>query len=126
MLPPAAARLALLLLSGMLLPIAQRVADANLSSRIAMALILIALPCFAMGACFLVGLRWLRALNRDAILPWMWALNGGASVVATFGALLLSMPLPIGASFAFGGICYLLAASAIALRQFPAPRGARS
>jgi hypothetical protein len=121
MLPPAVAGLTLLLLSGMLLPIAQRVAGANLPSRIAMALIVVALPGFAMGACFPVGLRWLRAVNRDVILPWMWALNGGASVVATFGALLLSMQLSIGASVAFGGICYLVAASAIALRQFPAP-----
>src|SRR5215469_15048561 len=121
MLPPAAAGLILLLLSGMLLPIAHGVASESLPSRIAIALVLVALPGFAMGACFPVGLRWLRSMNRDAILPWMWALNGGASVVATFGALLLSMQLSIGASVAFGGICYLVAVSAIALRPFPAP-----
>ncbi len=120
MLPPAAAALILLLLSGMLLPIAHRVGGENLPSRIAIALTLVTLPGFAMGACFPVGLRWLRAMNRDAILPWMWALNGGASVVATFGALLVSMQVSIGASVALGGICYLVAASAIALRQFPA------
>jgi len=120
-LPPAAAALILILLSGLLLPIAHRVAGENLPSRIAIALTLVALPGFAMGACFPVGLRWLRAMNRDAILPWMWALNGGASVVATFAALLVSMQLSIGASVAFGGTCYLVAASAIALRQFPAP-----
>jgi len=121
MLPPLAAGVILFLLSGMLLPIAHGVASENLPSRIAIALILVALPGFAMGACFPVGLRWLRSMNRDAILPWMWALNGGASVVATFGALLLSMQLSIGASVAFGGICYLVAVSAIALRPFPAP-----
>ena len=120
-LPPAAAALILILLSGLLLPIAHRVAGENLPSRIAIALTLVALPGFAMGACFPVGLRWLRAMNRDAILPWMWALNGGASVVASFVALLVSMQLSIGASVAFGGACYLVAASAIALRQFPAP-----
>src|SRR5215469_3189661 len=109
MLPPLAAGVILFLLSGMLLPIAHGVASENLPSRIAIALILVALPGFAMGACFPVGLRWLRSMNRDAILPWMWALNGGASVVATFGALLLSMQLSIGASVAFGGICYLVA-----------------
>jgi hypothetical protein len=120
-LPPAAAALILLLLSGMLLPIAHRVAGENLSSRIAIALLLLVLPGFAMGACFPTGLRWLRSMNRDAILPWMWALNGGASVVATFVALLVSLQLSIGASVALGGICYLVAASAIALRQVPAP-----
>ena len=121
MLPPAAAALILILLSGLLLPIAHGVAGENLPSRIAIALTLVALPGFAMGACFPIGLRWLRSMNRDAILPWMWALNGGASVVATFVALLLSMQLSIGASIAFGGICYLVAASVIALRQVPAP-----
>ena len=120
MLPPVGAGLTLLLLSGMLLPIAHGVAAETLLIRIATALILVAVPGFAMGACFPVGLRWLRAMNRDAILPWMWALNGGASVVATFGALLLSMQQSIGASVAFGGICYLVAASAIALRPVPA------
>lgn len=120
MLPPVGAGLTLLLLSGMLLPIAHGVAAETLLLRIATALILVAVPGFAMGACFPVGLRWLRAMNRDAILPWMWALNGGASVVATFGALLLSMQQSIGASVAFGGICYLVAASAIALRPVPA------
>jgi hypothetical protein len=120
-LSPAAAALILLLLSGVLLPIVHRVAGENLPSRVAIALLLLAFPGFAMGACFPIGLRWLRSTNRDAILPWMWALNGGASVVATFGALLVSMQLSIGASLAFAGICYLVAASVIALRQSPAP-----
>jgi hypothetical protein len=121
MLPPAAAALLLLFLSGVLLSIAHRFAGDNLASRIVIALTLVALPGFAMGACFPVGLRWLRAMNHDAILPWMWALNGGASVVATFGALLLSMQLSIAASVAFGGISYLVAACAIAIRSLPAP-----
>ena len=120
-LPPAAAALILLLLSGVLLPVAHRVAGETLLSRIAIALLLLVLPGFAMGACFPIGLRWLRSMNREAILPWMWALNGGASVVATFVALLVSLQLSIGASVAFGGICYIIAASAIAIRQFPAP-----
>ena len=121
MLPPAVAALLLLFLSGVLLSIAHRFAGGDLASRIAIALTLVALPGFAMGACFPVGLRWLRAMNHDAILPWMWALNGGASVVATFGAVLLSMQLSIAASVAFGGISYLVAACAIAIRSLPAP-----
>jgi hypothetical protein len=119
MLPPAIAALFLLCLSAVLLPIAHRVAGNNIASRIVIALALVALPGFVMGGCFPVGLRWLRAMSRDAILPWMWALNGGASVVATFGALLLSMQVSIAASVAFAGVCYLVATCAIAIVQLP-------
>jgi len=70
MLPPAAAALLLLFLSRVLLSIAHRFAGDDLASRIAIALTLVALPGFAMGACFAVGLRWLPAMNHDGVLPW--------------------------------------------------------
>jgi hypothetical protein len=73
-------------------------------------------PRLAMGGCFPVGLRWLRGVNRDDILPWMWAVNGAASVAATFGALLISIQASIAATLACGGACYLVAACAIVVQ----------
>jgi hypothetical protein len=46
---------------------------------------------FAMGACFPGGLRWLRSMNRDAILPWMlgsrrWRRGARRLLVPSFDA----------------------------------------
>jgi hypothetical protein len=69
---------------------------------------------------FPIGLRWLRSMNRDAFLHWMWTLNGGASLVATVVAFSrCSSQLTLASRSV--GIRYLVAASVIALLQFPAP-----
>ena len=115
MVPALAAALILLFESGVLLPIVHRFAADAFAARIAIALALVFPSGLAMGGCFPVGLRWLTAMRRDDILPWMWALNGAASVVATAAALLVSMQLSIAATIAFGGICYLVALRAILL-----------
>ena len=114
--PALSAALVLLFLSGILLPIAHRFAGEGFAQRIALAIALVILPGLAMGGCFPVGLRWLRAMKRDEILPWMWAVNGAASVAATFAGLLISMQFSIAATVALGGACYLVAACAIVVR----------
>jgi hypothetical protein len=119
--PAIAAAAVLLVMSAAMLPIAHRFAAAGAAARAAATLAIVAPAGLAMGGCFPVGLRWMRAMKGEGMLPWMWALNGGASVAATFAALLISIQLSIGASMAFGGICYLLAAACLAL-----PPGDRS
>ncbi len=77
--------------------------------RVALCLLLIA-PCgFFMGYCFPLGLRRMRQLRLDAALPWMWALNGGASVIAGFVAVLLSMEASISVCVRTGAVLYLAA-----------------
>jgi hypothetical protein len=49
-------------------------------------------------------------LGRDDSLPWMWALNGAASVVAGFLAIIVSMEASITVSVLFGAGLYLVAA----------------
>ena len=66
-------------------------------------------PCgFIMGFCFPVGMRWATLLGQEVNLPWMWALNGAASVLASFIAILISTETSIRACILTGAACYAL------------------
>ena len=76
--------------------------------RIAVSLALVA-PCgFIMGFCFPVGMRWATQLGQEGNLPWMWALNGAASVLASFIAMVISTETSIRACVLTGAACYAL------------------
>jgi spermidine synthase len=76
--------------------------------RIAVSLTLVA-PCgFIMGFCFPVGMRWASRLGQEGNLPWMWALNGAASVLASFIAMAISTESSIRACVLTGAACYAL------------------
>jgi hypothetical protein len=81
--------------------------------RTLVALALIA-PCgFLMGFCAPVGIARMERLGEQEWLPWMWALNGAASVLATFVAIVLSMETSIPTSVRVGAVFYVLAALAL-------------
>lgn len=83
-------------------------------------------PCgFVMGFCFPVGLRWMNRLGQGGNLPWMWALNGAASVLATFAAVFISMDAGIRICLATGAVCYVVAGLSLPARSAE-PRPARS
>jgi hypothetical protein len=65
---------------------------------------------FALDFYFPVGLGWMTKLGRDDSLPWMWALNGAASVVAGFLAIIVFMEASITVSVLFDAGLYLVAA----------------
>ncbi len=72
------------------------------------ALILILLPLsWAMGKAFPWGLNRLR--NDAEFIPWAWAINGFASVVAAPLATLLSVQWGQPLTWSAGAACYLLA-----------------
>ncbi|MFZ0964893.1 MAG: hypothetical protein WAO35_28890 [Terriglobia bacterium] len=76
--------------------------------RILVSLALVA-PCgFIMGFCFPVGMRWASQLGQEGNLPWMWALNGAASVLASFIAMVISTESSIRACVLTGAACYAL------------------
>lgn len=92
------------------LPLIHLAAGLDLWKRIALALALL-FPCgFLMGFCFPLGMRTLRVAGSEDTLPWMWALNGAASVVAAFLAVLLSMETSTVACALAGAGCYAIAA----------------
>ena len=61
-----------------------------------------------MGFCFPVGMRWATHLGHEGNLPWMWALNGAASVLASFIAMAISTESSIRACVLTGAACYAL------------------
>lgn len=101
------------------LPVTHAAARLGLWARIALALALL-FPCgLFMGFCFPFGMRALRAQGNEETLPWIWALNGAASVVAAFLAVLISMETStVTCALASAG-CY-----AIAALMLPRGRGA--
>jgi spermidine synthase len=111
--PALVVSLALVCYATSALPIVHRFVADQFWLRALVCLALIT-PCgFLMGFCFPVGLRWMRELGRDDTLAWMWALNGGASVLASFVAIVLSMQFNVAVPAFVGAVCYL--AGAIAL-----------
>jgi hypothetical protein len=92
------------------LPLIHSNAYLALPYRIAISLALVVPIGLALGFCFPVGLRWMTKLGRDDSLPWMWALNGAASVVAGFLAIIVSMEASITISVLIGAGLYLGAA----------------
>jgi hypothetical protein len=93
--------------------------------RVIWCLLLIAPVGFALGFCFPIGLRWMKALAQEHNMPWMWALNGAAGTLGSFVAMLLSIETSIGVCALTGGALYLLAALAVprqaAFRDSSAP-----
>lgn len=83
---------------------------------------------FIMGMPFPLGLRLLRP-ESAALVPWMWALNGWMSVVASIGTVVISRLIGYDAAFAVALLAYGLAAGfalqlpAIHLQPAPSTQG---
>jgi hypothetical protein len=108
-LPALASALSILLYTVVVIPVIHRYVTGLLWERVAVSLSLVA-PCgFLMGFCFPVGLRWMSKLHQQDNLPWMWAVNGAASVLAGFVAIVVSMETSILDCTLAGAVCYVLA-----------------
>jgi len=106
--PALLSALALAVYSLVVLPAIHGAVGGVLWQRIAVSLALVA-PCgFIMGFCFPVGMRWATRLGQEGNLPWMWALNGAASVLASFIAMAISTETSIRACVLTGVACYAL------------------
>jgi hypothetical protein len=74
-----------------------------------------------MGMAFPLGMK-LAARDSSALTPWLWGINGAASVCASVVAVVIAMTAGISASFWTGFACYAIALCAFAW----ASRGSRS
>ena len=109
----------LLIYSIVVLPVIHGAAGGVLWQRVAISLALVA-PCgLIMGFCFPVGMRWATALGQQWNLPWMWALNGAASVLASFIAMLISTETSIRACVLTGAACYAVGAILLSAKRAP-------
>ena len=102
-----------LLLAGMiwLLPtVFERSLGLPLAGRLALSTLLLAPVGFLMGLPFPAGIRWLGTLpGHPLLIPWAWAANGAASVIASVLAALLALSYGFRWVFVLGALAYLCA-----------------
>jgi len=82
--------------------------------RIAVSAGLLAAMGIFMGMAFPLGMR-LAMAARPQLAPWLWAVNGAVSVVASVLAVAIAMAYGISTSFWVGVASYLVAAAAFVL-----------
>jgi hypothetical protein len=86
---------------------------ARTAVRIAVAVAILVPIGFFMGMAFPIGMR--RALrDTPSIAPWLWGVNGAASVCASVLVVVIALGAGISAAFWTGTACYAAAFSAIA------------
>lgn len=97
----------LLALPYLLPPIFQVALGLSLPLRLALTVLLLAPVGLLMGAPFPGGLRaFLGEEERSPRLPWVWSINGAASVVAAVLAALLAITFGFGWVLRAGALCY--------------------
>lgn len=123
------AALALLLLVTPLLldPVFRLALGLSLPLRLALTLLFLAPAGFLMGVPFPAGLRhFLQEQAPSSRLPWIWSINGAASVIAAVLAALLALSLGFAWVLRIGALCYaaawIMAAAQAPLRPGPPPR----
>ncbi len=74
-----------------------------------------------LGTALPLGIRRLSAEREEWSIPWCWATNGAASVLASVGALIVGIEAGMRATFLLGAGAYLVAAAAAAVTAFASP-----
>lgn len=84
-----------------------------LALRLALTALVLAPAGFLMGIPFPAGLRWATVVGRPSSvvgrpssIPWVWAVNGAASVVAAVLAALLALTFGFSWVLRIGALCY--------------------
>ncbi len=78
------------------------------AARVVLAALSLAPLAFLMGLPFPLGLAWIERLG-PTLVPWAWAINGCASVIAGVLAALLSLSFGFTAVLVGGAACYGMA-----------------
>ena len=89
---------------------------ASVAVRIAVAVAILLPIGFVMGMAFPIGMR--RALSdAPSIAPWLWGVNGAASVCASVLVVVIALGAGISAAFWVGAACYVIAFVAYCSKQ---------
>jgi SAM-dependent methyltransferase len=75
------------------------------SMRIALAIVSLLPLGISMGMPYPLGLRVISAV-RPTAMPWVWAVNGAASVLGSILAFALAMAMGFATVLLLGGLCY--------------------
>jgi len=98
-------------------PVFASLADAELTTRIALCVCWILPLGLLLGFGFPTGMRLISAIDAKPT-PWFWGINGAAGVLASIVAVVLSIALGISATLIGGALCYfVLIAPALALSR---------
>jgi spermidine synthase len=81
--------------------------NAALPSRIALCVMSITPAGLLLGFGFPTGMRLITLIDPKPT-PWFWGINGAAGVLASIGAIALSLALGITATMTLGALCYVL------------------
>ena len=85
---------------------------ASIATRIAVSVAILLPIGFFMGMAFPIGMR--RALaEAPSIAPWLWGVNGAASVSASVLVVVIALGAGISAAFWVGTVCYVAALGAL-------------
>jgi hypothetical protein len=85
---------------------------ASTPARIAISVAVLFPIGFFMGMAFPIGMR--RALaDAPSIAPWLWGVNGAASVCASITVVVIALGAGISAAFWAGSACYVVALGAM-------------
>lgn len=87
--------------------------DATLPTKQLVAAALLFIQGIPMGFMFPVGLRAAERAFGRAGVPWMWAINGSASVAGSAIAVALAMMFGYTWSLLFGAFCYIVAGTSM-------------
>jgi predicted membrane-bound spermidine synthase len=112
--------LGILMLFGMVTPWVITVFAASITFIRILAAVFILFPLgLFMGMAFPLGMKLASKRNAE-ITPWLWGLNGAASVLSSVLAIVIALNFSISISFWCGVVCYAVATGAYAwclLRQ---------
>ena len=75
--------------------------------RVLAAVLLLCPAGVMMGMAFPLGMKLASARER-ALTPWLWGLNGAASVLASVLGVCIALTWTISAAFWTGWLCYLV------------------
>ena len=89
--------------------------SSSLSTLRTIAAVVLFVQGLPMGMLFPTGLRLAEKHLGGRAIPWMWAINGSASVVGSALAIIIAMTNGYNSSLALGAISYLVAASSLAI-----------
>lgn len=88
--------------------------SASTPVRIGVAVVVLTPLGLLMGMAFPLGLR-VAALRNAGLTPWLWGINGAASVCASVLVVAVSLTFGISTAFGAGVVCYL--GATVALRR---------
>ncbi|MBI2853264.1 MAG: hypothetical protein HYX84_09280 [Chloroflexi bacterium] len=98
---------ALLVLFALFQPLlTERLLGVALPVRILVTVCMMGILGFFMGFPFPLGLRLLKGKGMEEHIPWMWGINGIASVFGSVMAIILAMSLGFTAALVVGAACY--------------------